>query len=483
MKKRLIALLIVLALVIPAGIASAAGWYRVNTTSLQVRYLPSTSARVLGSYRKDYALTVRTNTGDGWSYVKFSSGLEGYVQTRYITKGSSYSAWISSDDTALRSGPDGSFKSLANLAKGKKVTVLTHGARYDYVNAGDMGYGYVMNGFLSKKKVASSGKSSTSNAVSGFNYDAYVLNAGYRKVNLRTGPSLNAPIIAEYSTGTKVFVLEHGRIWDKIQVSGNTGYMMTQFLTTSVPAGTPSTTVSRSNVDAYVVNPNGRKVNFRSGASKSASVIAEYDPGTKVHVDEYGSTWSKVTISGQQGYMMTQFLSTSAPTQPGPVNIPSTAGDYTAYVYTNNHKDLNARQGAGNYSVAFKIPYGAAVKVLKHQVVNGWDYIEYNGKKAYVKNAFLQMEKPSDATAGGGGGGGSSTPVNPYPRQMTVTSSNGKSVNVHKQASDNSSNVDFLGNNGRLEVGTVVTVTGVTKGWAHIEYNGKKGWMHAEFLK
>lgn len=480
MKKRLIALFFALALLLP--VMASAAWYRVSTTSVQVRYLPSTSAKVLGSYRKDYALTITKNTGSGWSYVKFSNGFEGYVQTRYIQKASSsYYAWITKDSTALRKGPDGGFAARANLAKGRRVKVLTHGAKYDYVDAGDMGYGYVVNSLLSKKKVAASGNSSTSNEPSGWNYDAYVINAGYRKVNFRSGASSNAPIIAEYSTGTKVFVLEHGVIWDKIQVDGITGYMMNQFLTTSVPAGTPSDTITKSNVDAYIVNPNNRKVNFRSGASKSASVIAEYDPGTKVHVVEYGSTWSKITINGQEGYMMTEYLANTAPTTAAPIVKPDTSGDYTAYVHTDNKKDLNARKGAGNYSVAFKIPYGAAVKVLNHDYKQGWDYIEYNGKKAYVQNSYLQLEKPGDTPAE------TPEPAAPaasnYPCQMTVYASNGKAVNVHKNPRDSSSNVDFLGNNGRLEVGTVVTVTGVTKGWAHIEYNGKKGWMHAEYLR
>ena len=89
MKKRLIALLLVLALLIPVGVASAATWYRVNTSSLKVRYLPDDSANVLGSYRKDYACTV-SSTKDGWSYVTFSNGTEGYVLAKYITKASSY---------------------------------------------------------------------------------------------------------------------------------------------------------------------------------------------------------------------------------------------------------------------------------------------------------------------------------------------------------------------------------------------------------
>ena len=122
MKKRLIALLLVLALLIPVGVASAATWYRVNTSSLKVRYLPDDSANVLGSYRKDYACTV-SSTKDGWSYVTFSNGTEGYVLAKYITKASSYKAWVTKDDTSMRKGPDGNFSAVATLAKGTKVTV------------------------------------------------------------------------------------------------------------------------------------------------------------------------------------------------------------------------------------------------------------------------------------------------------------------------------------------------------------------------
>ena len=79
MKKRLIALLLVVALLIPAAVASAATWYRVNTTSLRVRFLPDTSAKEIGSYRKDYACTVSKTTKDGWSYVSFVGGTKGYA--------------------------------------------------------------------------------------------------------------------------------------------------------------------------------------------------------------------------------------------------------------------------------------------------------------------------------------------------------------------------------------------------------------------
>ena len=112
MKKRLIALLLVAVLLIPAGLASAAGWYRVNTSSLKVHYLAAENSKVLGSYRRDYAATVNSKSGD-WSYVTFSNGVKGWVMSKYLSKGSTGSAWIYADNTNLRKGPDGGFAATA----------------------------------------------------------------------------------------------------------------------------------------------------------------------------------------------------------------------------------------------------------------------------------------------------------------------------------------------------------------------------------
>ena len=403
MKKRLLALLLVLVLLIPAGIASAATRYRVNTSSLKVRMMPSESATVLASYRLDYVLTVQS-TSNGWSYVKFTDGREGYVLTKYIKKASTGSAWITNDDTALRKGPSGDFYALAKLARGRKVSVLSWGSKYSYVSAGDLGTGYVVNDLLSRKKVSASGNASTSTAVIGGGYDAWVLNAGYRKVNLRSQANTSAPIIASYPTGTKVRVIAHSAIWDKIEVDGNTGFMMTKFLSTSAPAPTDVPAV------------------------------------------------------------------TAAP-----------AANYTAYVVSANGRGVNMRKGAGNYSVIMKVPYGAAVTVLKHDTK--WDKISYGGQTGYMETRFLQMALPAGVPEGG-------TPAtdppaapqkfNPY--TATITSPNGKGVNVHYKPDKSTSNVHGMGNNGRLDVGTTVTVIGLTGGWAEIEYNGVTGFVMQQYL-
>ena len=364
MKKRLIALLLVLALLIPAAVASAATWYRVNTTSLRVRFLPDTSAKEIGSYRKDYACTVGKTLKDGWSYVTFSNGTEGYVQSKYITKASSYKAWIYKDDTSLRKGPDGSFQAIASLAQGTKVTVLSHGSKYDYVSAGDLGQGYVVNSLLSKKKVKASGNKSESTQASGGNYTAWIMSTG--KVRLRKSPNSNAPIIASYNPGKKVTVIKHGNTWDKVKVGSKTGYINNKYLTTSKPAETEE-----------------------------------------------------------------------------PAEKPK-SGSYTAYVVSGNKKPVNVRKGnSTNYSVVFKVKYGQAVKVLKHNAK--WDYIQHGSKKGYIENKYLQLSKPSGTNSTLA----PKTTPKPFSKYTAeIYASNGKSVNVHKGMGDSYSNIC------RLKVGT-----------------------------
>ncbi len=402
MKRRLIALLLVLVLVVPAGVAAAVTWYRVNTPSLKVRFLPGNAAQVLGSYRRDWALNITKRTDDGWAYAVFTNGFEGYVQAKYLAKGKSYSAWVGYDETSLRRGPDGDFAALAILAKGLKVTVLTHGTNYDYVYAGKYGYGYIVNSRLSKKKVKPSGAASYSTTVSGGDYDAWVMSRG--RVKLYRNPNIDAPVVAKYKPGTKVHVISHGATWDKVSIGDTKGWMLTKNLSTSEPAPT---------------------------------------------------------------------------VKPTPTPGPDT---YTAYVVTTDKGPIRVRKGnSTNYAVIFKINYGTPVTVLKHN--KKWDYIEYNFRKGYVQNEYLQLKKPNDAPDMTPVP--DPTPVPPFKEyEAFITSPDGKSVNFHKGKGDHYSNVDGVG---RLAVGTQVTVKAVEGGWAKVLYvKGKNkylGWVHKEFLK
>ncbi len=395
MKKRLIALLLVLVLLIPAGIASAATWYRVNTSSLKVHYMAGENSKVLGSYRRDYALQI-LSTDDGWSYVKFSNGFKGYVQAKYLSKGKSYSAWIASDGTNLRKGPDGGFAATAKLAKGRKVTVLSHGSKYDYVYAGDMGYGYVVNSLLSKKKVKASGNPSESMNVTGGDYTAWIMSTG--KVNLRKSASKTAAIVAKYKPGTEVYVIKNNATWAKVKVGSNTGWIMMKYLSTSEPAETPEPTKKpeSSTYSAYVASPNKKPVNVRKGNSKNYSVVFKANHGQLVTVLKHNAKWDYIQHGNKKGYIENKYLQLSKPSGTADTTLaPQTTAkpfkEHTAVIWAANGKSVNFHKGMGDsYSNIGpgRLKVGTEVTVL--QYVGRWAKIEYSGYVGWVHKEFLK---------------------------------------------------------------------------------------------
>ena len=205
MFRKAIALILVLVLLLPLGAALATQYYRVNTSSLKAHERPKYSSTVVASYRRDSAVTIAKVGVDGWVKIRFRPGGPGvFVQKKYLKACSSYTAYVSKNDTALLSGPATSYKSLGKLDRGAKVTVL--------------GKGYVRNSRLT----ASSKKPSRSTA--------YIKNYEGKRVCLRKGPGTKYKTIATYKSGTRVTVLKYGKKWCKVRVGGRTGYMKTIFI-------------------------------------------------------------------------------------------------------------------------------------------------------------------------------------------------------------------------------------------------------------
>ena len=60
--------------------------------------------------------------------------------------------------------------------------------------------------------------------------------------------------------------------------------------------------------NAEVYASNGKPVNMRKFAGKTAALIDKVPCGETVEVLEYGDTWCKIRWRGKTGYMMTEFL-------------------------------------------------------------------------------------------------------------------------------------------------------------------------------
>ena len=100
MFRKIVALILVLALLVPMGSALAVTYYRVNTTWLKAHEKPQYDAKVVDSYRRDFAVTIERKGTDGWARVRFRpGGAQVYVQTKYLTACSSYTVYVSKDST------------------------------------------------------------------------------------------------------------------------------------------------------------------------------------------------------------------------------------------------------------------------------------------------------------------------------------------------------------------------------------------------
>ena len=221
-KKGIVFLLIVLIALLP--VCTALAGYRVNTTWLKARAKPSYSATVVDSYRRDFAVSILGTYKGGWARVRFlPSGNTAYVQSKYLSKSSSYTAYISKDNTVVHTGPAISFKSLGKLGKGAKVKVLSHGSAFDYVST-SKGKGYIRNTHLTSSRPSTGSKAKSSSK------NAHIKNPRNRTVNLRTGPGKKYKVVAEYRPGTKVTLLQRGSAWCKVKVGGRTGYIMRKYI-------------------------------------------------------------------------------------------------------------------------------------------------------------------------------------------------------------------------------------------------------------
>ena len=203
----------------------------------------------------------------------------------------------------LRAEPSLWAETISAYYTGTNVTILGGSGQWYHVSTPDGKTGYMHSDYLTITGSITGGQLDE-------NTPAYVTSGNGKSVRMRTGPSKSYSTIASYPVGTPVTILISGDDWCKVRINGRTGYMMTEFLTTT---NTGSSGSAATGTTAYVTSANGLSVNMRSGPSKMYGAIASYAVGTKVSVLEWGKTWSKIRVNGVTGYMMTEFLTTSAP--------------------------------------------------------------------------------------------------------------------------------------------------------------------------
>ena len=216
----------------------------------------------------------------------------------------------------LRSGPSKSYEVLGSYKVGQPVTVLEYGATWCMVRINGLD-GYMMSEFLSTvKPETSTGGSNTSGS-----YTAYVTSANGKGVRMRTGAGKSFSTVATYSVGIKVTVLEYGEEWCRIRIGSNTGYMMTEFLTTREPSMVNSVSISATSAQVgdtlkATVNPAGATVVIAwindQGATLgygSSYTVQSGDEGRKIRASVTGSGSTSGTAVSSWATVQTSYIS------------------------------------------------------------------------------------------------------------------------------------------------------------------------------
>ena len=214
----------------------------------------------------------------------------------------------------FRTGAGTSYTSMGVLEKGTKVNYIGESGNWTKVEYNSK-TGYISSTYLTKQE---STPSTTSTM--------YVTASD--GLNVRKGPSTSYSIITNLAKGTEVTVHSTSNGWSKITVNGIEGYVSHAYLTSTKPStsngstSTPSTTTTM-----YVTSSSG--LNVRKGPSTSYSKVTTLSKGTAVTVHSTSNGWSKISVNGMEGYVSSQYLSSTKPSS-SETTTPSTGSSVDA---------------------------------------------------------------------------------------------------------------------------------------------------------
>ena len=232
----------------------AASQIATVTENVNFRTGPSTSYSSITVISNGSSIEVLSTSGN-WVNAKYN-GKTGYIYKDYVSNSTSTSETTQTtkyvNTTAglnVRTGPSTSYAKIVTLSYGQSVNVLSTSNGWSKINYNGS-TGYVSSQYLQSTKPSSSSSSETSQTVKYVNTTS--------GLNMRTGPATSYAKITTIAYGQSVNVLSTSNGWSKINYSGSTGYVSSQYLQSKKPSsssssnsGSTSVSSSASSVIAY----------------------------------------------------------------------------------------------------------------------------------------------------------------------------------------------------------------------------------------
>lgn len=297
-----------------------------------------------------------------------------------------------------------------------------------------------------------------------------------------SGPSTSHTIITTLSRGTALTLYENRSGWylaaAPSAVTG-LGYISASYVQpTSAPSPTPSPTPtptpspSPSPTDSPGATPSaaptvngiitGQDVNFRTGPATSYPSIRRLSKNTGVIVISFENNWYHVRIGEQNGYVFGDYVKiiegAAGPGLPSDVlGLGKTTGS------------VNFRSGPST-SHAILATLKKDSTLTLYALKDGWyEAAMANGTRGHISAKYVTLTYANPDYQSAPSGGSPQTPMGMGETTATVNFREGPSTSARKIT--------------QLKKGETVTLYSLDNGWYEAGYNGKRGYLFAQYVK
>ncbi len=400
------------------------------SSSLNIRVEPMSGANVVATIKRGETLAAIGVIGD-WTFVEYNEQM-GYVMTKYLT--------MTSEPIAT-SDPGVTYAPTASPAPTATAIIVPDDSKY-----------------------------------------MQVLCTTY--ANLRSGPGTSYSSLVQLTNGTLVKLLGVSGTWSHVMYGSVEGYVSSSLLTaantaTATPAVTATPTAAPTATAAAgrsAVVKCSSTLNVRKTASTSGTKLGTLKNGAAITVVSVSNGWACIKYGTGTAYVNASYITYTDSTTVAPTATPTATATATASTgrsaVVKCSSTLNVRKTASTSGTKLgTLKNGAAITVVS--VSNGWACIKYGTGTAYVNASYITYtDSATAAPTATATAAPTATAV-----VVRVATVNCSQLNMRASASTGASKL------ATLKRGATVNVISESNGWARILYNGKQGYVSAQYLK
>lgn len=210
-------------------------------------------------------------------------------------------------------------------------------------------------------------------------------------VNVRASASTSAAIKFRLGRGTQVTATYYNSLWDSISCSSGSGYVMSEFLSTTNPNGSGSGGIGDGVSVGQTLQLTATSVNVRSTPPSGTVLWQANTPETysvKAKQTVSGYVWYQIQKNAQLGWLRGDFVKLyTGGTTPNPSLPSDVTGSKTAGFVDTKSDPLSLRPNMGS-GTAVNIPRHASV--YYYTTTNpDYYYVEYGSNKGYAASQYI----------------------------------------------------------------------------------------------